>query len=575
MQTGENGQTIGGFGGINLRVSRTALKDGDLARAVNADLHRQYGVAHLRAGRSILSSTLAGARIQRLARIDGIRYQLADNLYRNYTSIVTALTTDKGTLVPYRPLNDTTLWCFAAGQLKMYKDNGGSQTYQWGLTAPTAAPTVAVGAAGSLTGNYSIRFTYIRKVGSVVACESNPSPVSNTSALTADVLTLSGLTASGDAQVTHVRVYRTVANGAAYLFDQDIVNGTTTGTSSQADTALADVLEVDNDPPPTAYYAFTHAEHMFLLGQAANPHYCWFSKRFRPEQVPPENFLEIGSPDDPLLCGASMAGVAGVFTSRTKYLISGNTTSSFVPQEALSKRGIKAPNSLALFENGCVFMASDGVYVTNFTGPDETIGEEIEPLFYGTTVNGYEGINWDAKELFAGEVWKNRYYLSVATGTNATPNLLLVYSFDTKKWYWYDHPVTALFYEQDTEGLSAGLVDGTVVMLESGTTDEGDAIALEVESGDLTGEQGSQTQKLWLDATVEAHTQGENVTVQITIDDVLKSTQTITTSARQTVRLKLPAGCMGTRCRLTLTYTGSAACAVYGAAAYYLPLNAV
>ena len=575
MQTGQVGQTSGGFTGVNLRVARTAMTEGGVARSINADLHQQLGVAQLRAGRQLLSASLAGKSIRRITKINGSRFILADgNVYRDFTLVKSTLSTDDGTLVPFRPLNNSNIYCFAAGNTDMVKIAGSTVT-DWGSAAPTATPVVAAGAAGSLTGDYTIRYTYIRKVGSVVEYETNPSPVSNTVTLAAQQLNLSGLTASSDTQITHKRIYRTTASGATYLQDQDIANATTTGTSTQADTALSDLVETDNDQPPVAYYGFIHMETMFLLGDAANPHYLWFSKRFRPEQVPPANFIEIGNADDPLLCGGSIGGVCGVFTARTKYLINGNATTSYAGSESLSRRGIKAPNSLAFHDTGAIFMANDGVYITDFSSNDQSIAEEIEPLFYGKTVNGYDGFNWNAKHLFAGVVWKNRYYLSVATGSNLTPNLLLVFSFDTKKWYWYDMPVTAMEYERDTEILCAGLVSGNTCALEMTATDEGSAITFEVETGDIVGEEGIHALKLFLDATIDADTAGAAITVKIYVGDTLKTTQTVTTTERKTVRLKLPSGCLGTRGRFNITYSGSAAIKIYGASLFYNALGAV
>ncbi len=355
---------------------------------------------------------------------------------------------------------------------------------------------MAVGAAGSLTGDYSIRFTYARVVGGVICSESNPSPVSNTASLTSDVLSLSTLTDSTDSQVTHKIIYRTTSGGSTYLRDQMIATGTTTGTSSQADTALTDLLETDNDPPPNANWCWTHLETMFLVQDPSNPHYLWYSKRFLPEQFPPSNFLEVGSPNDPLQCGLSHSGTCGIFTRSTKYQVLGNDASGFYVQEAPSHRGTPAPHSVCVSEYGVIFLSRDGVYSTTFGGVDTKLSDAIEGIFLGQTVNGYAPINWNAVNLCYGRVWKGRYFLAYCSGGNTTPDIMAVYSFIMSHWSFYDLAVTAINWEEDCDKLMIGQSDGTIHQMEVGTSDNGTAITMSATTKDYVGEEGSTVWKL-------------------------------------------------------------------------------
>ena len=192
---------IRGFLGVNLRRNRLNLEDYELAKAINADLHNVLGTISLRLGRTKLFTTaLADLKLRRLSRINGFRYQVAGRtLYRNNTSILTTLSGFLSTtLAAYRPLADATIWALIADGSAMYKDDG-TNIRNWGIVAPTATPAVAIGAAGSLSGVYMVKFTYVRKSGTTIACESNPSPSSAaSSSLTSDVLSITGLTASSD-----------------------------------------------------------------------------------------------------------------------------------------------------------------------------------------------------------------------------------------------------------------------------------------------------------------------------------------------------------------------------------------
>lgn len=571
------GHDTGGFLGVNLRQDRLRLEDGDVARAINADLHTQPGTVMLRLGRSRQFTTaLADLSIRRLARYyGGSRYRVAgQSLYRNQTAIYSGLSNEHvTTLTPFRPLSDTTVYMFVADTSRMQKDSGTALS-DWGVAAPTTAPTVAVGAAGSLTGAYSFRYTYIRKVGGVVVYESNPSPVSSTINPVSQVMNISALIDSTDSTITHKRIYRTPADTTSYLNDQDIATGTTTGTSSVSDTALGGEVEVDNDPPPNASWCFGYLEHMFLCRDQDNSHYLWWSKRYRPEQVPAENFLEIGHPQDPLQCGVAYGGLAGVFTRLTKYRILGNSTSGFVHQEAMTKRGTPAFNAVEATEHGIIFPARDGIFVTQLVSPDVEVSNQIEPLFYGETVNGFYPINWDAASQFTSAVFKGRYYLSYADSRSSVPNMIMVYSFDTKRWYFYDSPLRSFFVEEQDNRLTAGTQDGFVVTMESGSDDEGDDIEMEVETRDYAGEEGGNILKLYQYMKIDADTLGEYVNIDFYLDDTRRATLYLSHDGRTSKLYNLPASLLGYKWRAKIRYTGSERVRVYSAGTLYVPLSA-
>lgn len=571
------GHDSGGFLGVNLRQDRMRLSDGDVARAINADLHTQPGSILLRLGRTRqISTALADLSVRRLARYyGGSRYRVAgQSLYRNETAIYGGLSNELvTTMTPFRPLNDTTVFMFVADTSRMQKDSGTALS-DWGVAAPTTKPTVATGAGTGLTGAYGFRYTYVRIVGGVVVYESNPSPVSDTVNPINQDIAISGLIDSTDSTITHKRIYRTPADATSYLYDQDIAVGTTTGTSSTADTALGGEVEVDNDPPPNASWCFGYLEHMFLCRDRDNPHYLWWSKRYRPEQVPAENFIEIGHPQDPLQCGVAYGGLAGVFSRLTKYRILGNTTSGFVHQEAMTKRGTPAFNAVVATEQGIIFPALDGIFVTQLVSPDVEVTNEIEPLFHDEEVNGFYPINWGAASLFSAAVFKGRYYLSYADSRSNIPNMLMVYSFDTKRWYFYDHPLSSLFVEEEDNRMTAGTQTGFVVTMENGSDDEGEDIALEVETKDYAGEEGGNILKLYQYVKIDADTLGAAVNIDFYLDDTRRATLYLSHDGRTSRLYNLPASLLGYKWRAKVRYTGTERIRIYNCGALYVPLSA-
>ncbi|MBI3937141.1 MAG: hypothetical protein HY323_09205 [Betaproteobacteria bacterium] len=645
------GQEIKGFLGVNLRRERLDLADEELAKAINADLHTQPGAIVVRLGRSKQFSTaLTDLAIRRLARINGKRYQVAgQSLYRDQTRILNGLLSANlfTTLMPFRPLNDTTTWAFIADDAIMRKDNG-TTVHLWGIAVPSVAPTILIGlTSGSLSGSFTVRVTGVRFDGAKVAHEGNPTVASASVTVASEVIAIGDLI-HADPQVNGTGIYRTVNGGASHLLDLRAAYPVTSQTgvtlpleaggkgtglqfqwsiplgsisvgrawgsqdweptgegnsedaagrrathlweitdayvttqtkrwaygSITADSALGAAVETDNDVPPLASWVTAFQEHAFLCRDAANPHYLWWSKRFRPESMPLTQFLEIGNPDDPLQCALPLAGMLGAFTRLTKYRVLGNATSGFTSMEAISRRGTPAAAAAITTEHAILFLARDGIFRTNLLSPDDELSELIAPLFFGETVNGISPINWAAISTAGAAYWKGRYYTSLPLGTATVPIHLAVYSFDTKRFYFFDHPCRSLFTEEATDTLTAGFTDGFVYILEDGAADgdAGGAIILDAETKNYSG--GMDTLRkmpLWL--RVDADTQGETLSVELYVDDTLRRTASLS-GLRTKALIPFPDGSLGYSWRARFRYTGKKRVRIYGVSALWLPLEA-
>jgi len=345
--------------------------------------------------------------------------------------------------------------------------------------------------------------------------------------------------------------------------------------STLTDDGLGSAVEFDNDPPIEMSLATDFLETMFLSGDPNNPHYLYHSKRFRPESFPPLNFIEIGNADDPITAIVPIAGVLGMFTHKTKYRLTGNSLSGFVHFEAISKRGTRAWKSVVPSDKGIIFVAADGVFVTNLLGPDNKLSSKIEQLFTGDTVQDEEPINRDAFDEIAAGLYKNKYWFSYPAGTATQNNRTAVYDFDTEGWSIYDHAIASFFVEEDVDQFTAGDVDGFVKVLENGTTDDGtDDISFEARTKDFQG-RSYNVRNLFLYFKVEADIPaGESLTAEFYVDDVLKKTTTVDGSRTNTL-IGLPENTFGYRWRVHLTgSTHLPDFKIYGVAAMFIPLEA-
>ena len=574
MRTDLLKQEIPHFIGVNLRQDRMDLADEELAKAINADMHAFLGSIYVRLGRSKQFSTaLSNPNLRRIGKVNGSRYQIADRrVYRNQSLIGTlsGAGNDISCIVPFRPLNDSTIWAFISDTGQMVKHDGSSVgVTNWGIVAPASAPSVAASSTG-LTGLYSVVYTYARLTSDgALAHESSPSPISGAVTLANQGIAITGIVPSTDPQVTHTRIYRTVAGGASYLFDQSITAPTTSVTTTTADSALGTEVEDDNDPPPECSWAALHNETMFLCGDPENPHYLWHSKRFHPEAV--TEFVELGNADDPLQCAVPTAGVLGAFARGNKYRVLGNGTQGYVGIECLGKRGTPSPLAAVSTEFGIVFVSKDGVYSTNLLAPDLPIADDILPLFYGESVNDLSALNWTYASQFSAVAYKNRYYLGYVSGTNTAPDMVAVYSRDTKKWYFFEFPTKSFYVEEDIDSLVAGSNDGYVYTLESGNDDDDASISMDVQTKDYHGE-NSQQKKLFLYAKVDAYVPSGTLTASFHVDGTFKKAHTIT-GDRTNINLRLPEKCIGRRWRMRLQYTGTGRAAVFGVSAMWLALG--
>ncbi|HUU58948.1 MAG TPA: hypothetical protein VMZ50_05345 [Phycisphaerae bacterium] len=174
-----------------------------------------------------------------------------------------------------------------------------SGLYAAGIDAPTTTPVIAANGSAVVTGTNIGYYTFIHKVGTVVVAESNPSPASNALYIDGSGRAWSSLQTSGDARVTHVRLYVSVG-GFPPAFAADVAIGSATHNET-VDTAnlgallptrrntVTGALEIDDNargaPPSDSKIVTMYHESAWYAGITSNPDRLYPSKLFEPESV--------------------------------------------------------------------------------------------------------------------------------------------------------------------------------------------------------------------------------------------------------------------------------------------------
>jgi hypothetical protein len=241
--------------------------------------------------------------------------------------------------------------------------------------APTAAPTLAVGTAGALTGTFGVKYTVaIRDLDGNIVAESGFS-ASASVVLTADKLavsniqTLAGLTAADydDRYEIVRRFYRTTNGTTTYFLWYTLEDNTS--TSFEDDTSDASINTLAAPALGTAPFLSNIAsfrERLFGVNDSSN----------REELIYTEAGLRWAWPTDnlftaPQVKGDSQSGITallprrdalGVAKSNMLLQLTGTSDSDFRLVTLSTSVGCVSQESAAIYRDAWYFLGQDGVY---------------------------------------------------------------------------------------------------------------------------------------------------------------------------------------------------------------------
>jgi hypothetical protein len=252
---------------------------------------------------------------------------------------------------------------------------------------------------------------------------------------------------------------------------------------------------------------------LFGCGDPHRPGHVYYSIAGQPDHWSANGNVEVCAPSEELLNGGISGHQAFVFSRERMHFLYPNLAGGggVTATPALCTRGLLGRWALALGPGGLIFfVAEDGLFVTS-GGPEEWLSAEINPLFYGTAVNGYNPIDKTQTAALRLTCWENDLYFQYQDTAGARQ--VLVYSILLKFWrhYHFSRPPAVLQGEDEDVLLLGGAGTGKSYT-HTGTSDDGTAIACVLRTGAASG--GRREEKLFGDAFLDVAGDGVALTVQ-------------------------------------------------------------
>jgi hypothetical protein len=167
--------------GLNLRQEAADVEEPESRKLVNLDPFQKPGALVVRRGTEVLGGPLQDDLVRAIARINGVRYQVAGRrLYRGFSAITGPyLAKNKKTsFAAFRPLDDSVTWAFIADDDWMLKSDA-TRLFQWGIDEPLSPDPKVANQTGVTPGDtiavgtYKIAITQLRWDHSVIVSTRN------------------------------------------------------------------------------------------------------------------------------------------------------------------------------------------------------------------------------------------------------------------------------------------------------------------------------------------------------------------------------------------------------------------
>lgn len=353
---------------------------------------------------------------------------------------------------------------FMANGVDTRKFNG-TVIQQFGIIAPTTAPTLAGGAAGNHNGTYEARVTYY---DSTTGHESSAGLTSATVTVANKQISWTNIPVApflgpGDGVDSRKLYIRNTATQANFYFVATIAdNTTTTYTSNLLDSSLT-VLGPDtfshNPPLSTINYLAWHKSRMF----AATPTTLYFSPISDPESFDPSDTEPVNPDDSQKITGIFAAfDVLIIFKSSSMYALIGDDPSTWKVRLIDPTIGCVAHRSIVYAGNELYWWSQqgpvswDGTGVPQLLGPNK-ISRSLSPdlLSFATTEI--------AKICGVDDKNEHRVIWAVPELSKTRNTIMFPYSYRVGQWEstgWDPWDVASLALVEDSVGRPYVMVGG-------------------------------------------------------------------------------------------------------------------
>lgn len=400
-----------------------------------------------------------------------------------------------------------------------------------------------------------VKYTYVRKNGTVIECESNPSPAAYIEANTGIHVKW---TAPADTQVTHVRCYRTVNGGGTFYYAGEFDLATYTyGVLQEADTLLGTEVITTNDRPPlgTIVVGPDFNGYCFI----AKDNLLYFCKAKQPEYWPALYYIEVSPIQYPITALSLVGGQLYALTEIEIYQIQGTGYNSFFPVPMKATTGAKSHIGVYGVKGSGIFHVSiDGIYLYTATGDQKITRQRFNVIFKNITSGNIPYVNRTYINRCMIVQFKNKLYFFYPGGSNIWCSDLLVMDINTE--YGVVH------YQYGTTQFMAACVDvtnsrllacdtnGYIWQIENSnySQDNGEDIEWQIESKSFADQLYKYFPR-YAKYDVELIGDGE-ATGYILLNDISKQSHTI---ASRNTKARLIKTCTGDRLGIRIVGTGS------------------
>jgi hypothetical protein len=537
-------------GGVNWRMNSQMLPENQFRLGVNLT-QNEIGKPEKRGGRMKLNAVAAAAAIHsqyRFAR--GATSELVVGtgtlLQKNTAGVLSNIQTGmSGTPIEFVPWQGY-LWM--ADGTNMFKYNQ-TAVQNWGIAAPTVAPTYTYGAPGSGTFRAVVGFKYMYTYyNSTSGHETYGVEGASTGAFGVEPGTEIdhvhiALTASTDPQVDKIRIYRTLDGGADPFYRVATVANATGNTNydNTDDLTLetqAEYTTSDHDPPTACFYICKHKERMFAAHNATYPSRLFWSSLNEPEAWPTTYYEDRDQGDGGKIRGiCSFGDVLLIFKDlgiTAVYGCENEDSSNWSWVKIVEDRGLLAPRTLTVSKGYVYWMADDKfIYRMSSDYVPQRISLAVDSKFELPTravLDDSIGINRGAGKL----------YFSMPVESTSTGNDYVL-EFDEQSGAWFPYmnsgwtSMSVWANPNDNNEFYSGDSRGYIRQEEYSTTDDGVEFGMQLRSRFSHCGIPMRRKKAWeLSASVEMTGETSLMHVYVTTEDGLTSPHTIgyTTGSR-------------------------------------------